>query len=169
MEPRRSTQLERHGARGQGAQKDKFKPPRLPLEIHLSLAGESLNTIRKSNCSVWTMYVQKHEIALNGLVSVAQRKEALGSRVLVRQTSKERLYRKLRLLAQFRRKPYFLQPFEVFVSDSTVDIVCDYVDLTLLHILGNPRLPTENEVAAIAGQGSLLHTYLPLYADASNS
>lgn len=165
MEPRRSTHPEENSARGQEVQKDKSKPPRLPLEIHSSLGRESLNTIQTSNFSVWTIYVQKYEIALNGLVSVAQRKETLGNHVLVRQTSKERLYRKLRLLAQFRRKPYFLQSFEVFISDSTVDIVCDYIDLTLLHILGNPRFPTENEVAAIAGQGSLPYTYLPLYAN----
>jgi hypothetical protein len=97
---------------------------------------------------------------LNGLVDIAKGKEPLGSRVLVRQTSNQRLDGKLRILAQFRRQPYFVQTIEVFLSDSMVDVVCEYVDLTLLHILACPRFPTEKEVAAIAGQGSYLQGQL---------
>ena len=131
-------------------------PPRLPLEPHTSTEAESLNTIPSSNASVWTKYVQKHQLELNGLVDIAKGKEPLGNRVLVRQTSNQRLDGKLRTLAQFRRQPYFVQTFEVFLSGTMVDVVCEYVDLTLLHILGCPRFPTEEEVAAIAGQGSNL-------------
>jgi hypothetical protein len=41
-----------------------------------------------------------------------------------------------------------------------VDIVCEYMDLSLEHILGVPRFPTEKEVAAIVGQVGNLSTSL---------
>jgi hypothetical protein len=40
----------------------------------------------------------------------------------------------------------------VFLSKTVMDIVCEYMDLSLEQILGAPRFPTEKEVAAIAGQ-----------------
>src|SRR4051794_1926752 len=82
----------------------KIIPPKLPLEAHSSILSESLNTIPQSSSSVWTKYRQKDEIELNRRVSVAQANDRLGASVLVRQISKERLYRKLRILAQFRRQ-----------------------------------------------------------------
>lgn len=49
----------------------------------------------------------------------------------------------------------------VFLSGTVVDIVCEYMDLSLEHILGAPRFPTEKEVAAIVGQGGELSYSLP--------
>jgi hypothetical protein len=147
----------------------KIIPPKLPLEVHSSMFGESLNTIPQSSSSVWTKYRQKDEIELNGRVSIAQANDSLGACVLVRQMSKERLYRKLRILAQFRRQPYFPKTFEIFFSDSMVDVVCEYVELTLRHIFEALRFPTEKEVAAIAGQGSLLRVPLLLNSLTNNS
>jgi hypothetical protein len=118
---------------------------------------------------VWTKYRQKDEIELNRRVSVAQANDRLGASVLVRQISKERLYRKLRILAQFRRQPYFPKTFEIFFSDSIVDVVCEYVELTLRHIFEALRFPTEKEIAAIAGQGSLLRVPLLLHPLTNNS
>jgi hypothetical protein len=138
----------------------KILPPKLPLEVHSSRVGESLNTIPQSNSSVWTKYLQKDEIELNGPVSVAQENGRLGTCVLVRQMSNERLYRKLRILAQFRRQRYFPKTIEIFISGSMVDVVCEYVDLNLLHISGSLRIPTEKELAAIGGQES--HLYMPM-------
>jgi hypothetical protein len=131
-------------------------PPRLPVEHHSSAGLDSLNTIPFSNASVWTKYVRKHQIELDGLVIIAQEKRPLGNRVLIRHISKENLDQKIRLLAQFRRKSVFLKTSEVFRSGPTVHAVCEYVDLTLLHLLGCPRFATEKEVAAIAGQGRRL-------------
>jgi hypothetical protein len=147
----------------------KIIPPKLPLEVHSSILGESLNTIPQSSSPVWTKYRQKDEVELNGRVSVAQANDRLGACVLVRQMSKERLYRKLRILAQFRRQPYFSKTFEIFFSGSMVDVVCEYVELTLRHIFEALRFPTEKEVSAIAGQGSLLRVPLLLHPLTNNS
>ena len=138
----------------------RFKPPRLPVSLQSSGPGESLNTIRQSNSSVWTKYIQGHDMDWDGdgLVLVAQCEAPSGKQVLVRQASKEGLYHKLRLLAQFRRQTYFPETFEVFISGSMMDIVCEYVDFALVHILRCPRLPTEKEAAAIAGQGSPIYS-----------
>jgi hypothetical protein len=83
-------------------------------------------------------------------VSVAQANDRLGACVLVRQMSKERLYRKLRILAQFRRQPYSPKTFEIFLG-SMVDVVCEYMELTLRHIFEALRFPTEKEVSTIVG------------------
>ena len=167
MEPETVIKQQKNASRWQRdaelslARNERFKPPPLPLDICSSGPGESLNTIQQSNRSVWTKYTRKYEMGWDGLAYVAQREEPLGKRVLVRQASKEGIYHKLRLLAQFRRKPYFPEAFEVFFSGSMMNIVCEYVDLALVRILRCPRFPTEKEAAAIAGQGSLLYTLCP--------
>jgi hypothetical protein len=124
----------------------------LPLEAHSSRDEEPLNSLSLSHSPVWTSYTQKREIELNGVVPVAEANDPLASRVLVRQMSKEKLDGNLRLLTQFRRQPHFPETFEAFLSGSLMHIVCEYVDLTLLHILGSPRFPTEKGVASIPGQ-----------------
>jgi len=53
---------------------------------------------------------------------------------------------------QLMEQPCFAGCFEVFGSASSPYLVCEYLSLTLGHILGLPLLPTEVEVAAIAGQ-----------------
>ncbi|KIW36455.1 uncharacterized protein PV06_11310 [Exophiala oligosperma] len=89
---------------------------------------------------------------LNALISVARRIESPEDVVLVRQTSKERLYEKARLLAQFRQQPFFLKTFEIFCSSLMVDIVCEFVEFSLLYLVEHARLPTQKEVVAITGQ-----------------
>lgn len=138
----------------------KFRPPRLPLAVHSSKDGESLNTLPSSTSSVWTKYTQCRVIRLNALIGVAKRIGFPEDVVLIRQTSKERLYAKGRLLAQFRQQPFFLKTFEIFYSSLTVDIVCEFVELSLLHLVDYARLPTQKEVVAIAGQASRLRPCL---------
>jgi hypothetical protein len=136
-------------------------PPKLPVEHHLSAGLDSLNTIPLSTTPIWTKYKRRHQIVLNDLIIVAQETNPPRGRVLIRQINKENLDRKMRLLAQLRRKSFFLNSSEVFRSGQTIYVVCEYVDLTLVHLLGCPRLATEEEVAAIAGQGSrLCHFFL---------
>lgn len=53
---------------------------------------------------------------------------------------------------QLMEQPCFARCFEVFGSASSPYLVCEYLSLTLGHILGLPLLPTEVEVAAIADQ-----------------
>ncbi|KAK5044693.1 hypothetical protein LTR84_010585 [Exophiala bonariae] len=132
----------------------KILPPKLPLEVHSSRVNEFISV---------TKYLQKDEIELNGLVSVAQENGRLGTCVLVRQMSNESLYRELRILAQFRRQRYFPKTIEIFFSGSMVDVVCEYVDLNLLHISESLRIPTEKELAAIGGQESLLYMPVPFH------
>jgi hypothetical protein len=80
-----------------GHERVKSVPPRLPLEIYKSTGVHSLNTIPSSQFSVWTKYVQIGHIDLNVLIIVAERKEPSHSIVLVRQTKREKLDRKLRI------------------------------------------------------------------------
>jgi hypothetical protein len=85
--------------------------------------------------------VRKHQIELDGLVTIAQEKRPPGNRVLIRHISKEKLDQKMRVLAQFRRKPFFLKTSEVFHSGPTVHVVCEYVENDdMLHMIWNAML-----------------------------
>jgi hypothetical protein len=143
-------------------------PPKLPVEHHRSAGLDSLNTIALSTAPIWTKYKRGHQIVLNDLVIVAQGTKPPRGRVLVRQINKENLDRKMRLLAQLRRTSFFLKASEVFRSGQTIYVVCEYVDLNLDHLLACPRVATEEEIAAIAGQVSrLCHFFQLPYADSS--
>jgi hypothetical protein len=102
-----------------------------------------------------------HELEIGGTVNITEKKGSLSGRVLIRRISNMGLDYKIRLLTQLRRRPYFLKTIGVFLSGTVVDIVCEYIDLTLKHILGAPRFPTKKEVAAIIGQGGQLAFSLP--------
>src|ERR1700712_4502789 len=112
--------------------------PKLPLEHHRSAGLDSLNTIPLSTTPIWTKYKRGHQIMLNDFVIVAQKTKSPGGRVLVRQIDKENLDRKIRLLVQWRRKSFFLESSEVFRSGQTIYVICEYVDLTLDHLLACP-------------------------------
>jgi hypothetical protein len=107
---------------------------------------------------VWSQYTKMHELEMGSTVNIAEKKGPLSGRVLIRQTSNMGLDNKIRLLTQLHQRPHFLETTGVFLSGTVMDIVCEYMDLSLEHILGVPRFPTEKEVAAIAGQGSNLST-----------
>jgi hypothetical protein len=139
---------------------NQLTPPPLPLEVRARTAAESLDAIPRFESSVWSQYTQMHELEMGGTVNIAEKKGPLSSRVLIRRTSNMGLDNKIRLLTQLHQRPYFLETTGVFLSDTVVDIVCEYMDLSLEHILGVPRFPTEKEVAAIVGQVGNLSTSL---------
>jgi hypothetical protein len=140
---------------------NKLTLPSLPLEVRDRAAAESLDAIPRFESSVWSQYTKMHELEMGGTVNIAEKKGPLSGRVLIRRTSNMGLDYKIRLLTQLRRRPYFLETMGVFLSGTVVDIVCEYMDLSLEHILGAPRFPTEKEVAAIVGQGGQLSFSLP--------
>ena len=143
--------------RKRGKQTVSEKPsmfPDLPLQVHPTAIGSAAMPIPQHHASPWTRYEVRYKIDLNGMVTVVERKGNLTQLVTVRQTFKTDLDRKVRLLNQLRGHRSFVACIELFLSDSIVHIVGEFMDLTLLHVLGARGFPTEKQVAAIAGQGS---------------
>ena len=70
---------------------------------------------------------------------------------MVRQVSTIKLDRKAQLFRQLRGQ-YFLTCFEMFQSGPMADLVFEYMDLSLLQILGAPLFPAEKHIVAIAAQ-----------------
>lgn len=87
--------------------------------------------------SVWNHYTRCFDIELSRRYTVGQRKAGPANLVLIRWTKKVDLDWKLRLLRQLRGCGSFVTYSEVFSSSSStdVDMVYEYNDLTLLHIM----------------------------------
>ena len=129
--------------------------PDLPLQVHPTAIGSSSMPIPQHHASPWTRYEERYQIDLNGMVTVVEGKGALAQLVTVRQIPKTDLDRKVRLLNQLRGHRSFVACIELFLSDSIMQIVSEFMDFTLLHVLATAVFPTEKQVAAIAGQGSV--------------
>ena len=129
--------------------------PDLPLQVHSTAIGSSSMPIPQHHASPWTRYEERYKIDLNGMVTVVEGKGALAQLATVRQILRTDLDRKVRLLNQLRGNRSFVACIDIFLSNSIVQIVSEFMDLTLLHVLGTAVFPTEKQVAAIAGQGSV--------------
>ena len=153
-----SAKIHRKRKRGNGhASESASMFPDLPLQVETpTMIGSSMIPIPQHRASPWTRYQEKYKVDLNGMVTVAESRGTSNKLVTVRQTSNVDLDRKIRLLTQLRKCPSFVACIELFLSDSIVHIVGEFMDLTLLHVLGVPVFLSEKEVAAIAGQGSAL-------------
>ena len=97
-------------------------------------------------------YEKLYELELNRMVDVAEMKGPTTELCIIRRISRDDSDSKIQLLDQLREQKFFVACHEIFVSEAHVHLVCEFLDLTLLHILGAPVFPTERQIAAIAGQ-----------------
>jgi hypothetical protein len=102
--------------------------------------------------SVWAQYKQCFELELNGKVDIAVPRASTPKLVVIRRAATSDFNRQANELLQIMKQPYFAKCFEVFGSVSSPYFVCEYLSLTLGHLLAVPTFPTEVEVRAIAGQ-----------------
>jgi hypothetical protein len=114
--------------------------------------ADSLQYLQHRRGSIWAEYKRCFELELNGKVDVAVPRSTSQKLFVVRRAATSNLNRQLHMLVQLMAQPYFAKCFQVFGSVSSPYFVCEYLNLTLGHILGLPTFPTEVEVAAIAGQ-----------------
>lgn len=135
---------------------------RIPLMVHTSPALTVISSVSEHQGSVWEKYTKCFEVDLGRKYAVGRRKRIFKNLVLIRQTDKTMLDWKLRLLRQLRTHSSFIACFEVFSVDSSLDVhlVCEYVDLNLLHLMQVPVVPSEGQVAAVAGQVSISTCHL---------
>jgi hypothetical protein len=89
---------------------------------------------------------------LNGKVDIAVPRASTPKLVVIRRAATSDFNRQANELLQIMKQPYFAKCFEVFGSVSSPYFVCEYLSLTLGHLLAVPTFPTEVEVRAIAGQ-----------------
>jgi hypothetical protein len=128
-----------------------LKVLRLPLEIRSETRMETSLGVPEQDISVWDKYDKVYEVDLMGTVTVAERRPPSLGLVMVRQVSTIELDRKVKLFRQLRGQ-YFLTCFEMFESGLLADLVFEYMDLSLLQILGAPLFPAEKHIVAIAAQ-----------------
>lgn len=127
----------------------------VPSQAQSNAATESSSLpIPQTQASVWARYDEIYQVELDSMLSVVERKGPLTELCIVRKTNKRGLDRKVELLNQLRGQSSFVECLEIFSSHSEVHLVYEFMDLTLLHVLGARLFPTEKQVAAIAGQGS---------------
>lgn len=126
----------------------------LPLRARPPPALTVLSSIDENAGSVWDKYTKCFEIELGQKYIVAQRQTGSRQLFLIRKTERNNPDGTIRLLRQLRAHRGFVACFEVFVSSSPADLdmVCEYVDLTLLHIMQVQVFPSETQVAAATGQ-----------------
>ncbi|KAJ9493248.1 hypothetical protein H2202_011293 [Exophiala xenobiotica] len=101
---------------------------------------------------IWANYKRCFELELNGKVDIAIPQTSSPKLVVVRRAATTNLDHQMQTLLQLMEQPYFARCFEVFGSVSSPYFVCEYLSLTLGHIMGLPLFPTEVEVMAITGQ-----------------
>ncbi|KAK5215861.1 hypothetical protein LTR96_011182 [Exophiala xenobiotica] len=101
---------------------------------------------------IWANYKRCIELELNGKVDIAIPQTSSPKLVVVRRAATTNLDHQMQTLLQLMAQPYFARCFEVFGSVSSPYFVCEYLSLTLGHIMGLPLFPTEVEVVAITGQ-----------------
>lgn len=104
--------------------------------------------------SVWTKYQKRYQIDLNGMVTVAQPRGRSTAMFVVRQTLNRMSSDKLSLLQHLRQEPTFVRFYEAYSSTPLCHFICEYMDITLEHLMGAPVYPDEKHIAAIAGQVS---------------
>ena len=73
---------------------------------------------------------------------------------VVRQTPKRALSGKLSILQHLCQEPAFVRFYEAYSSTPLCHFICEYMDITLEHLMGAPVYPEEKHIAAIAGQVS---------------
>jgi hypothetical protein len=128
-----------------------LKVLRLPLEVRSETRMETSLGVPKRDIPVWDKYDKVYEVDLMGTVTVAERRPPSSGLVMERQVSTIELDRKAKLFRQLRGQ-YFLTCFEMFGSRPLADLVFEYMDLSLLQILGAPLFPAEKHIVAIAAQ-----------------
>lgn len=109
-------------------------------------------TVPQRPGSVWAVYEKRFTIEFDMVVPIVEKKDGTPGLWTVRKTSTEMLDRKFRLLNQFQDASMFVRIIEVFLADDTMDMVCERMELSLLHIAEAPLFPQELHLAAIAGQ-----------------
>ena len=121
-------------------------------QVHQDLSADSKRYMQQRRGSIWAKYRQCFELELNGKVDVVVPRAVSPELLIVRRAATTNVSCQTKTLVQLMEQPFFARCFEVFGSASSPYLVCEYLSLTLGHILGLPLLPTEVEVAAIAGQ-----------------
>ena len=128
-----------------------LKTPRVPFPIRSSTGSHDNFGVLHTDVSVWTKFDRIYQLEMNGPVVVAERRSRPGELAMVRQISNTELDRKRRNLQQLRQ-PHFAACFDIFQFEGQVSLVCEYMDLSLLHLVAAPTFPTEKHIRAIVAQ-----------------
>lgn len=128
------------------------RPPPLPLPLTTRPQTTSENIVPRLYLSVWADYDRGHDVDLGGgIVSVATRRKGARDLVMIRRTSRDRLSQSIAVLGRLDAQ-YFVRCLQVYEGPRDCHLVCEPMSVSLSHIDGAVRPPTEQEIRAIVAQ-----------------
>ncbi|KAK5096545.1 hypothetical protein LTS08_007418 [Lithohypha guttulata] len=102
--------------------------------------------------SVWSLYSKCYEVDFGGgYLWVASGKGSSLGLFLVQKEEKFDATQSSMVLENSQGQ-YFVKCCDIFQTGSSIDLVFEFMNMSLTQIIGAPRLPTEQEVLAIVGQ-----------------
>lgn len=121
-------------------------------KTHQNASTQPRECLRRYQTSVWDAYRKHFDVKLNGPVEVAVRRADPSMLVIVRQAAATDIRSRGKELTRLMKQPYFVQCWELYAADPVPHLVCEYMSISLVHVVGLPVFPSEAELAAIAGQ-----------------
>jgi hypothetical protein len=106
--------------------------------------------LRVKHESPWKIYNHLYELD-EGRVSVAERKRPAYGLVAIRRFSGAGAESRLATLRRVRGE-YLIKCMSVFLFDDVFHVVFEHMPVTLVQIVGVPKYPEKNQVAAIVAQ-----------------
>lgn len=115
-------------------------------------AAHCRDQIPCSDESVWSKYQKRYQIDLDGMVTVVQPRGRSTALFVVRRILNRTSSDQLSLLQHLCQESTFVRFYEAYSSAHLCHFICEYMDMTLEHLMGAPVYPEEKHIAAIAGQ-----------------
>lgn len=129
-----------------------LKPARLPLSVHRHVESQPSSMPSRRFLSVWSLYSKCYEVDFGGgYLWVASGKGSSLGLFLVQKEEKFDATQSSMVLENSQGQ-YFVKCCDIFQTGSSIDLVFEFMNMSLTQIIGAPRLPTEQEVLAIVGQ-----------------
>ncbi len=149
--PRPQRTLQNQAVLGKDAPKSKrpLSPQRSMVDAKPRTRPDEYEGVK--NESPWNTYKKRFQVKLDRWVTVADRRESVRKRVVVKSFSGQDSYDDLRMLYHIRHGN-FVTVLESFRFEGSFYVILERLPISLVQVVASPPYPGEQELAAIMGQ-----------------
>ena len=149
--PRPQRNLQDQAVLGRDAPKSKrpLSPQRSIVDAKPRTRPDEYEGVK--NESPWNTYKKRFQVKLDRWVTIADRRESVRKRVVVKSFSGQDSYDELRMLHHIRHDN-FATVLESFRFEGSFYVILERLPISLVQVVASPPYPSEQELAAIMGQ-----------------